>query len=408
MNAAAHGSGPYSGIRILDLSRVLAGPYATLVLADLGAEVIKVENSDGGDDSRQFKPPSVGDTSAYFLAMNRNKKSIAIDLKRTEGREVFLRMAANCDVVVENFRSGVVERLGIDYPAVKAVNPAVIYCSISGYGRTGSHARVPGYDPVAQAECGLMSMNGEADGPPTRSGASHVDMVTGLFAAQAISAALWHRRETSPDTGQRIEVCLFDTALNMLLNYGASHLMLNDEPSRSGSGSPVAQPSGTYSAQDGDLMLTVGSERVFQAFCNDVLERPDIATDSRFKNNPDRIAHTVELDQVLNEALGARPRNYWLTRLRQAGVPSAPINSVREALDHDLVAERDLVQTVEHLTLGRLPSLASPMRLEQTPVQPPRAAPLLGQHSEALLAELADLDGEAIASLLAGGAVRSA
>ena len=276
-------SGPYTGIRVLDLTRVLAGPYATLVLADLGADVIKIENTQGGDDSRQFQPPTVGDIATYFLSVNRNKKSVAIDLKRDAGRALFLTLAQQSDVVVENYRTGVVERLGIDYDSVKAVNPDVIYCSVSGYGRTGSKAMVAGYDPTSQAESGLMSMSGEPDGQPTRIGISHVDMMTGLFAAQAISAALWHRR--SGGGGQRIETCLFDTALNMLINFGATQLLTGDNPSRSGNGSPVAHPSGVYRAQDGDFMITVASDRLFYNFCYDVMERPELVDDPDYESN---------------------------------------------------------------------------------------------------------------------------
>ncbi len=289
---------PYTGIRVLDLSRVLAGPYATLVLADLGAEVIKIENTLGGDDSRQFQPPVIHDISTYFLSVNRNKKSVAIDLKRDAGRQLFLELARQSDVVVENFRTGVVDRLGIDYESVTAINPDIIYCSISGYGRTGSHAMVPGYDPTTQAESGLMSMNGEPDGAPTRSGTSHVDMVTGMFAAQAISAALWHRQ--SGGGGQQVEVCLFDAALNMLINHSATHLLTGDNPSRVGNGTPVAQPSGVFKAQDGDLMITVGSDRLFQRFCDEVLEQPDLVANPDFASNPQRIVNAAQLGDLIN------------------------------------------------------------------------------------------------------------
>ena len=396
-------SSPYAGLRVLDLSRVLAGPYATLLLGDLGAEIIKVENQRAGDDTRQFRPPAFKGEATYFLAMNRNKKSLAVDLKHAAGRDLFLELAKHADVIVENFRSGVMERLGIGYEAVKAVRPDIIFCSISGYGRTGSYAKVPGYDPVAQAESGLMWMNGEAEGSPTRSGASHVDMVTGMFAAQAISAALWHRRTSGE--GQFVEVCLFDTALNMLLNYGATHVMVNDDPKRSGNGSPVAQPSGTYTAQDGDLMLTVASERVFQDFCTDVIGRKDLLVDERFAANPGRISNKSALDAIINACFAQRERSYWLTRLRQAGVPAGPINSVKEAFNHKLVAERGLVHSGDHPALGAVPMLASPMRLSRTPVVSPSVAPSLGQHSGEILRELAGYSPAQVEELVTAGVV---
>ena len=393
---------PYAGIRVLDLTRVLAGPFATLVLADLGAEVIKIENTVGGDDARQFQPPVIHDISTYFLSFNRNKKSVAIDLKRDAGRQLFLDLARHSDVVIENFRTGVVDRLGIDYASVKAINEDIIYCSISGYGRTGSQAMTPGYDPTMQAESGLMSISGEPDGPPTRIGASHVDMTTGLFAAQAISAALWHRR--SGGGGQQIEVCLFDTALNMLLNYGATHLLTGDNPSRVGNGTPVAKPSGVYQAKDGDLMITVGSDRLFHSLCS-VLNRPDLTDHPDYVSNPQRIRHEKRLDELLNAEFATQSRDHWLARLRDAGVPCAPISTIKEAFGQDLVAERELVQQASHASLGDVPSLASPMRLSATPAAAPVGAPLLGQHTEQVLREICGLDAERIVALAADGTI---
>ncbi len=399
MNAPAL---PYTGIRILDLTQVLAGPYATLVLADLGAEVIKIENTEGGDDARQFQPPVIHDIATYFLSFNRNKKSVAMDLKRDASRQIFLALARHSDVVIENFRTGVVERLGIDYDAVKAVNEEIIYCSISGYGRTGTHAMTPGYDPTIQAESGLMSMNGDPDGPPFRSGASHVDMTTGMFAAQAISAALWHRR--SGGGGQKLEVCLFDTALNMLLNYGPTHLLTGDNPIRVGNGTPVAQPSGVYQARDGDLMITVGSDRLFRSLC-EVIQRLDLVDHPDYVSNPLRIQNKVHLGALINAEFATQSRDYWLAKLREAGVPCAPINTVADAFAHEVVAERELVQPALHASLGGISSLASPIRFSATPIAPPVGAPLLGQHTEEVLREIGGLDADRIAALAADGTV---
>ena len=395
--------GPYAGVRVLDLSRVLAGPYATLVLGDLGAEVIKIESPHGGDDARHFLPPERDGVSAYFLSVNRNKKSVVIDLKAPGARELFLRLAAEADVVVENFRTGVVERLGIDYPAVRSVNPGIIYCSISGYGRTGSHAQVPGYDPTAQAESGLMSMSGDPHGPATRIGVSLVDMVAGLFAAQSISAALLHRRDSA--RGQHLEVSLFDTALNMLVNAGATYLVTGENPTRAGSGSQVARPSGLFRAADRELMITVASDQMFARLCREVLERSDLAEDPAFATNPQRIRNWPALETALQETFATRTLAQWMTRLRDAGVPAAAINTVAEALEAPLVDERGLIRPAPHSTLGPVPTLVSPMRLGLTPTVDPVAAPVLGEHTASVLTDVLGLDPERIAQLTSSGVV---
>ena len=393
----------YAGVRILDLSRILAGPYASLVLADLGAEIIKIESPAGGDDSRAFLPPGRDGVSAYFLCANRNKKSVAIDLKASAGRELLLALAEHSDVLIENFRSGVVERLGVDAETVRGRNPRLVYCSVSGYGREGSHGRYPGYDPVAQAESGLMSMSGERDGPPVRTGPALVDMVAGLHAAQAIAAALYHRRDSGE--GQRIEVSLYDTGINMLLNHGAGYLLTGECPTRAGNGSQVAQPAGNYPTADGDIMLTVGSDRLFRDLCESVLGRPDLSADPRFATNSDRVENRAALDTALAAVLVTRPRVAWMERLREAGVPAGEIATVAEALESPLTAERGLVVDATHASLGTVRTIASPMRLTGTPVVSPRGAPRLGEHTDEVLDVVLGLDAARIAALREAGIV---
>jgi crotonobetainyl-CoA:carnitine CoA-transferase CaiB-like acyl-CoA transferase len=254
---------PLAGVTVLDLSRVLAGPYCSLLLADMGAEVIKIEKPDGGDDSRQFSLPNVDGHSVYFLTMNRNKKSVALDLKQPEARDAFLKMVAGADIVLENFRTGVMERLGLGYDTLRVLKPSLVYCAISGYGRDGPNVDVPGYDPVAQAESGLMSMTGEPDGAAMRTGPSIVDMVCGMFAAQAITAALRSAERTGE--GRFVEASLHETGLNMLLNFAGSYLMTGVPPTRAGNTNQVAQPAGVYEAEDGPIMVTAGTNDQFSS-----------------------------------------------------------------------------------------------------------------------------------------------
>ena len=279
---------PLAGVVVLDLSRVLAGPYCGLMLADMGADVIKVENPDGGDDTRGFTEPSFNGVATYFLTVNRNKRSVALDLKAPEGKAAFLRLVAKADVVIENFRTGVMERLGLGFDTLKAVRPSLIYCAISGYGRSGPNVDVPGYDPVAQAESGLMSMIGDPNGPPMRVGASVVDLVSGLFAAQAISAALRHTALTGE--GRLIEATLHETGLNLLANFAGAHLVAGRHPTRTGNANQVAQPADVYEAADGPFTMAVITDSQFRKLCREVIGRPELVDDPRFVRNANRLA----------------------------------------------------------------------------------------------------------------------
>ena len=392
---------PLNGVRVLDLSRVLAGPYAGLMLADLGAEVIKIENTSHGDDSRTFTIPSHQGHAVYFLTANRNKKSVALDLKAPEGKAAFLKLVANSDVVIENFRVGVMERLGLDYETLKAARPDIIACSISGYGRDGPNVQVPGYDPVAQAETGLMAMTGDPDGEPMRIGISLVDMVCGLYASNAISAAL--RQKEITGEGRFIELSLHETGLNMLVNFGSQYLITGEEPRRAGNINQVAQPAGVFEASDGPFMITIGNDAQYNRLCVDVIGQPELASDPRFLTNNDRVANTAEIRSVLSAIFKERPRAEWVERLRSKGVPCGAVASVAEAMEGDLVKARGSVQPVTHADIGQYPAVMSPPRLHDTEAVDLAGAPLLGEHTRDVLREVAGMSETEISAMIEQG-----
>ena len=388
---------PLSGVRILDLSRVLAGPYCAMVLADMGADVIKIENPDGGDEARNFTKPAFNGHSIYFLTVNRNKRSVALDLKAPQGKAAFLKLVAKSDVVIENFRTGVMERLGLGYDVLKVIRPGLVYCAISGYGRDGPNVDVAGYDPVAQAESGMMSMTGEIDGAPMRTGPSLVDMVCGLFAAQAVSAALRHVALTGQ--GQLVEATLHETALNMLVNFAGNYLMTGQTPTRAGNTNQVVQPAGLYEAADGAFILTVGSDAHFKRLCTEVLQAPEIALDRRFIDNPSRVENGAAIRELLARMFAARRRSDWLARLRAVGIAAGAVATVSEALSSELVASRGLVQELSHTNLGRYAALLGPVRLHGSSGPPRNGAPLLGEHTREVLRDLAELSLDEIGRL---------
>ena len=395
---------PLDEIRVLDLSRVLAGPYCALMLADMGAEVTKIENVNGGDDSRSFLVPSFQGLSTYFLTMNRNKKSVALDLKHPAAREAFLRLVDRSDVVVENFRTGVMERLGLGYETLKLRRPSLVYCAISGYGRDGPNSDVPGYDPVAQAESGLMSMIGDPNGEPMRVGPSIVDLVTGLYAAQAISAALRHTAVTGE--GRLIEVSLHETGMSLLANFAGAALMTDQAPTRSGNTNQVVQPAGIYEASDGPFMVTVVNDAQFRALCQKVIGQPQLGSDPRFTDNSGRVMNGAELRRILGERFRTAPRATWVERLRSFGVPAGSVATVREALSSELVLARNSVRQVKHATAGSYPVLRTPAHLHETAPVSDRGAPLLGEHTREVLRHAAGLEDAEIDDLVAAGAAR--
>jgi crotonobetainyl-CoA:carnitine CoA-transferase CaiB-like acyl-CoA transferase len=391
------------GLRVLDFTRVLAGPYCTLMLSDLGAEVIKVENPAGGDETRRFLPPDVEGESTYFLHVNRNKKSVVLDLSKPEGKAAALALAAKADVLVENFRPGVMARLGLDYQSIKADNPRIVYCSISGYGTTGPLATRAGLDPVIQAECGLMALTGEPDGQPMRIGVSLVDAMTGLFASQTILAALTHRGMSG--LGQQVEVSLFDTGVNMLVNFASSFLMAGVEPGRPGNGNLVSQPAGLFEASDGSFVVTCASDAAFVKFCEGVLKAPELAGDPRFKTNRERLTNQAALTAELNARLSTNTRDAWIKRMREVGVPGGEVRTVAQALTSEEFHARDMITEVEHPTAGVLRMLRPPMLMAGTPIRAPAPAPLFGEHTETVLRDIAGYDNDGIGCLRDAGVI---
>jgi len=393
-------SGPLSGIRVMEFGQVLAAPYTGLMLADQGAEVIKIEPP-AGDPSRSYMPPNVDGHSPYFLSMNRNKLGVCLNLKRPAGRDAALAMVAKVDVVTENFRTGVMDRLGLGYDAMKAINPGIIYCAVSGYGRSGPFADRAGYDPIAQAESGMMEMSGEPNGPPTRIGASVVDMATGMFAAQAITASLYARKQGGE--GQLVEASLFGTALNMLCNFSGQSLLTGDDPTRFGSGSQAAQPSGVYHSSDGEFMITIAADSMFRRFCDQVIEKPALADDPRFDGNAERVSNHKELDAVLAPLFSAMTNAQVMARMHAAGIPCGEILGVRDALESPMTEALGLIATAPHTELGYLKTLMPSYTMSATPVRAPVGAPMLGEHTRNVLKEIVGYDDARIDAMLAEG-----
>ncbi|WBO61815.1 CaiB/BaiF CoA transferase family protein [Streptomyces camelliae] len=391
-----------AGIRVLDLSRILSGPVATMVLADLGADVIKVEDTKDGDDTRQWAPPYQGDQSAYFLAANRNKRGISVDLKTEQGREFVLRLADRADVVVENFRPGTADRLGLGYDALAARNPRLVYASISGYGQTGPWASRPGYDAIAQAQSGMMSITGEAGGPPLRPGVATADIGAGMWAAIGILAAL-HARE-STGRGQHVDVSLLDGQLAWLTYVAGGWFASGSAPGPHGSAHPTIVPYQALPTADGHLMIAAGNDKLFQRL-TEVLGVPDLAADPRFAGNPDRVRHRDELIPLLEARLARCGSAEWAALLDAAGVPCAPIATVADALSSPQARARNMVVELDHPTAGRLRTVGSPLKLGHTPARFHSAPPLLGQHTDEVLAE-AGYTPQETADLHTAGAVR--
>ena len=373
------GIAPLAGVRVADLSRVLAGPYCTMVLADLGADVIKVERPGSGDETRTWGPPFAGGEAAYYLSLNRGKRSCALDLSADEGRELALELCARADVVVENFKVGGADRLGVGYEHVRARNPGVVYCSITGFGSEREPRGRPGYDFVAQAESGLMSITGAEDGPPYKAGVALVDVLTGLHAAAGVLAAL-HGGQ-----GGRIEVPLLDSGLAALVNVAQNALVTGQEPERHGNAHPNIVPYQDFETASGRIAVAAANDGLFRALCG-ALGREELAGDERFATNAGRVEHRRELVALLQERFGERSAEDWLGALDAAGVPAGKVRSVPGALAAAAEAGRPATVTVDHPTAGPLELVASPIWGAARPdVTPP---PLLGEHTREVLAEL--------------------
>ncbi|MBK0398188.1 CoA transferase [Limibaculum sp. M0105] len=374
------------GIRVLDLSRVLAGPWCTQTLADLGAEVWKIEPPERGDDTRGWMPPEIGGESTYFQCCNHSKKSVALDLKTDEGRAAALALAKEADILVENFRRGTLERFGLGYEQLRTVNPRLIYCAISGYGRTGPRADEPGYDFTIQAESGLMSITGEPDGSPMKHGVAITDLVTGMNAVQAILAALIARGRTGQ--GQFLDIALFDSAVALTANIASGYLGTGNVGRRYGNAHATVVPYQLFDTADGTLALAVGNDGQFRTLCREVVGMPELAEDDRYRTNRARVLNRETLIPRLQAVFSAAPTEEWIERLRANGVPGGKVRSIGEALESPEVAARRLVVEVPDPNHGSLRLVGSPLKLSETPVRPPVTPPRLGEHTREVIGRI--------------------
>lgn len=383
-------------ILVIDLTRILAGPYCTMMLADYGAEVIKIEQPGSGDGTRQWGPPWVGDQSAYFLSVNRNKKSMTLNLKSADGRSILRRLIQQADVVIENFKVGTMAKMGLDYETLAADNPGLIYCAITGYGQTGPYRDRPGYDFMIQAQGGIMSITGEADGAPHKVGVAIVDITAGMFACNGILAALHHRSKTG--RGQMVDVALLDSQIGWLANVAHNYFATGETPRRYGNGHANIVPYQTFDAADKPLALAVGNDAQFERLCT-LQERPDLWQDGRYQTNAGRVAHRAELVAELAVAFAKRPCAEWLDLLLAAGIPAGPVNDIATILQDPQVAARQMVQPVAHPTLGEVQVLGPVAKLSETPAQVQTAPPLLGVDTTAVLSQRLGLSEDEIGRL---------
>jgi crotonobetainyl-CoA:carnitine CoA-transferase CaiB-like acyl-CoA transferase len=369
---------PLQGVRVLDLSRVLAGPYATMVLGDLGADVMKVEHPERGDDTRHWGPPFAGGESAYFLSINRNKRSIGVDLKDPDGLERVEKLAAGADVVIENWRRGALEKLGLGYEKLKGANPDLVYCSITGFG-PGPDEERPGYDFLVQARGGVMGITGQPGGEPTKVGVAIADIVCGLFASNAILAALYRRSVTGE--GARIEVPLFESTLGWLANRGQEYLVSGEDTGLIGNAHPSIVPYQTFDAADKPLVVAVGNNTQFANLC-EVIGRTELAEDERFATNPARVANREVLISELQREFCGRSADEWADELRAAGVPSGPVNTLADVLADEHLLGSGMLRGLDHPSAGHLEMLASPILIDGERLSIRRPPPTLGQHAE--------------------------
>jgi crotonobetainyl-CoA:carnitine CoA-transferase CaiB-like acyl-CoA transferase len=369
---------PLEGVRVLDLSRVLAGPYATMLLGDLGADVLKVEHPERGDDTRHWGPPFAGGESAYFLSINRNKRSIGVDLKDSDGLERVEKLAAGADVVIENWRRGALEKLGLDYEKLRRANPDLVYCSITGFG-PGPDEDHPGYDFLVQARGGVMGITGQPGGEPTKVGVAISDIVCGLFASNAIQAALYRRSVTGE--GARIEVPLFESTLGWLANRGQEYLVSGEDTGLIGNAHPSIVPYQTFHASDKPLVVAVGNNTQFANLCR-AIGRPELAEDERYATNPDRVSNREALISELQEEFSKRTADEWAEEIRAAGVPSGPVNTLADVFTDEHVLGSGMLQELDHPSAGPLKMVASPVIVDGEHLPIRHVPPTLGQHTE--------------------------
>ncbi len=392
------------GIKVIDLSRILAGPWASQMLADMGAEVIKVERPKTGDDTRHWGPPFIKAANnqqpaqaAYYHCANRNKQSIAIDITQPEGQQVIKDMIAKADVLIENYKVGGLEKYGLSYQQVKLLNPQLIYCSITGFGQQGPYAHKAGYDAMIQGEGGLMSLTGAADGEPMKVGVAVVDVMTGLYSANAILAALLAKTHTGK--GQHIDIALLDVQVATLANQGMNYLATGQNPERFGNGHPNIVPYQTFATQDGSLILAVGNDLQFKKFCQ-AAQCHELASNTLFKSNQQRVENRAALIPILASIIAKHSTDYWVATLEAIAVPCGPVNTLAQVFNHPQVQHRNMVRQLPDENGELINTIASPINLSETPLQYKHAAPNIGQHSEQILTQFLQYNEEQVATLL--------
>ena len=406
-------AGPLSHIRVVDLSRVLAGPWCGQNLADLGAEVIKIERPGTGDDSRAFGPPWLKDRSgrdtkesAYFASANRGKKSVTVNLSSTDGQDIVRNLARRSDVLIENYKVGDLARYGLGYEDLRKLNPRIVYCSVTGFGQSGPYRERPGYDFMIQGMGGVMSITGERDdlpgGGPQRVGIPIADIMTGMYATVAICAALAHREKSG--SGQHLDLALLDTQVGILSNQGMNYLATGVAPGRIGNAHPNIVPYQPFRTRDGDVILACGNDNLFNKFC-EVAGCQHLARDPRFSTNSKRVENREAITALLAEVFAQRTTKEWCDALEAAGVPNGPINNLKQVFEEPQVVARGMKIELEHPLAGRVPLIASPMKFSGTPIAHEVAPPTLGQHTDEVLQNLLGLDDAAIARLRKGGAI---
>ena len=401
MTSAQHPPQPLEGFRVLDMSRILAGPFCAMLLGDLGAEVIKVERPGSGDDTRAWGPPFTGGESAYYLCANRNKKSITINLKSATGQDLIRQLAKKSDVLIENYKVGELAQLGLGYEDLKQLNPGLVFCSITGYGQTGPDKDLPGYDFIIQGRGGVMSITGEPDGEPMKVGVAIADITAGLYAANAIQAALLARSRTGQ--GQAIDISLLDTQVSWLANVASNYLVSEKRPGRFGNGHPTIVPYQSFHSQDGVFCLAAGNDGQWRKLCQ--LLGTDWADDERFATNPARVENREIIIPLLQDAFSRHETGHWLHALREAGIPCGPVQSIDEVFNDPQVVARGMVWTAPHPTAGEVQLTASPLKLSATPVAYRLPPPLLGEHTEEILTGVLGYSSQEVAQLRADGGV---
>ncbi|HEY7709324.1 MAG TPA: CoA transferase [Candidatus Entotheonella sp.] len=375
---------PLDGIKVLDLTRVLAGPYCTMLLADMGADVVKVERPGAGDDTRAFGPPFVNGESAYFMSINRNKRSLTLNLKEDKARQILRQLLETVDVVVENFRPGTMESFGFGYEAVHDFNPALVFCSISGYGHTGPDADLPGYDLIIQGEGGAASLTGDTEGPPYKVGNSQADIVAGMMAFQGILLALLARHQSG--TGQKIDISMLDCQVAMLTYQAGIYFATGESPTRLGNQHPTITPYETYRCKDGFINLACGNDNMWRTFCR-VIGQEEWTADLRFRTNADRVGHRRQLAALLEPVILQKTTQEWIDQLRQNGLPCGPIQTVGQVCEDPQVIARDMIVSLDHPTAGPIRVTGVPIKLSDTPGEVHSAPPTLGQHTTEVLGD---------------------